>query len=130
MDLTLRLAHTTPDLIEHLADFDDEDLDELEFGVIGVDGQGIVRRYNRFQSQLGGMSRDRVIGQPLFTTVAPCMNNFMIAQHFEDALRNGTPLDHLVDWVFTLRMRPSKVCLRLLSRPGLPLRYVAITRRA
>jgi photoactive yellow protein len=58
----------------------------LDFGVIGFDADTtVVQRYNAFESQAAGLSPQRVIGEPLFTNVAPCLNNFMVAQRFEDA---------------------------------------------
>jgi photoactive yellow protein len=107
-----------------------EDLDGLDFGVIGIDATGVVQRYNSFESKAAGLSIQRVLGQPLFTVVAPCMNNFMVAQRFEDALESGGPLDALVDYVLTLRMRPVKVKLRLLAAPGGATRYVLVQRPA
>ncbi|OYW26611.1 MAG: phosphonate transporter, partial [Methyloversatilis sp. 12-65-5] len=61
--------------------------------------------------------------------VAPCMNNFMIAQRFDDAQQDGSALDDTIDYVLTLRMRPVKVKLRLLARPGSDLRYVLVHRQ-
>lgn len=106
----------------------DAELDELPFGVIGFDAEGIVRRYNARESRLAGLSRERVVATPLFTSVAPCMNNYLIAQRFEDAAAAGTTLDATIDYVFTLRMRPSKVRLRLLSSPLMSLSYVLVWR--
>jgi hypothetical protein len=57
------------------------------------------------------------------------MNNFMIAQRFEDAAATGAPLDATIDYVLTLRMRPVKVRLRLLALNGQALRYVLVSRR-
>lgn len=107
-----------------------DELDALDFGVIGIDTHTVVRRYNSLESKLAGLSCQRVIGQPLFTMVAPCMNNFMVAQRFEDALANGSTLDATVDYVLTLRMRPVKVKLRLLASPGSASRYVLVQRPA
>ena len=76
------------------------------------------------------LSPQRVLGHSLFTVVAPCMNNFMVAQRFEDAAAAGEPLDAVVDYVLTLRMRPVKVKLRLLALPGQAMRYVLIERPA
>jgi hypothetical protein len=56
------------------------------------------------------------------------MNNFMVAQRFEDAARDRTRLDETIDYVLTLRMRPIKVKLRLLSLPDAALSYVLINR--
>ena len=108
----------------------ESDLDTLDFGVIGIDAEGLVRRYNRFESELAGLSPGRVLGTPLFTAVAPCMNNFLVAQRFEDASAGGTALDATLDYVFTLRMRPAKVKLRLLVQPDSPLRYILVDRRS
>ena len=107
-----------------------DELDALDFGVIGIDEVGLVQRYNSFESKAAGLSNQRVLGQPLFTVVAPCMNNFMVAQRFEDALASGTSLDAVVDYVLTLRMRPVKVKLRLLAAPEGATRYVLVQRPA
>lgn len=118
----------TPGLLGILETAPDDALDGCDFGIIGFDQEGIVRRYNRFESQAAGLQLAQVVGHPLFTVVAPCMNNFMVAQRFEDAQAGETPLDEAIDYVLTLRMRPSRVKLRLLSQPGSALRYVAVRR--
>ena len=117
-----------PDLAARLGELSDADLDDLDFGVIGIDADGVVRRYNACESKLAGLSPQRVLGHALFTTVAPCMNNFMVAQRFDDAQANGTSLDATIDYVLTLRMRPVKVKLRLLAEPGDALRHVLVRR--
>ena len=106
-----------------------EQLDRLDFGVIGFDADANVQRYNAFESQAAGLSPQRVIGEPLFTNVAPCLNNFMVAQRFEDALADGSELDDTIDYVLTLRMRPVKVKLRLLASATGATRYVLVQRR-
>ena len=124
------LSFDTPDLASRLDQCSDEELDRLDFGVIGFDADTTVRRYNAFESQAAGLSPQRVLGEPLFTNVAPCLNNFMVAQRFEDALEDGTELDATIDYVLTLRMRPVKVALRLLAGPGRANRYVLVQRHA
>ena len=130
MNTTVELAKfDLPDLARIIDGLSAEELDQLDFGVIGFDDSGLVFKYNRRESQLAGLSRERVVGSHLFDVVAPCMNNFLVAQRFEDALATGDTLDAVVDYVFTLRMRPTKVKLRLLSNPALTLRYVLVQRR-
>lgn len=104
------------------------DIDALDFGVIGFDADGVVRRYNTHESQMAGLSLDRVVGHPFFTVVAPCMNNFMVAQRFEDTAPAGGTLDETIDYVLTLRMRPVKVKLRLLAAPAMSLRHLFVQR--
>jgi photoactive yellow protein len=106
-----------------------EQIDTLDFGVIGFDADATVQRYNAFESQAAGLSPQRVIGEPLFTNVAPCLNNFLVAQRFEDAAEEGSELDDTIDYVLTLRMRPVKVKLRLLASANSGTRYVLVQRR-
>ena len=123
-----KLAFNQPDLFSAIAAEPAEALDHLDFGVIGFDAETAVTHYNAFESQAAGLSPQRVLGQPLFTLVAPCMNNFMVAQRFEDAAQSGTALDETIDYVLTLRMRPVKVKLRLLAGAEPATRYVLVQR--
>lgn len=128
MNDVLLIDFTVADIGARLATLSEEQLDELDFGVIGFDADTVVTLYNSFESRCAGLSRERVVGLPLFTTVAPCMNNFMVAQRFDDAAGTGTPLDVTIDYVLTLRMRPVKVKLRLVADAGLTSRYVLVHR--
>ncbi|WP_019915835.1 phosphonate transporter [Methyloversatilis discipulorum] len=129
MNTEQTIAYSDAALFDYLDRASDAELDSLDFGVIAMDDATQVRRYNRFESAAAGLSPDRVIGHALFTVVAPCMNNFMVAQRFEDAQQDGSVLDDTIDYVLTLRMRPVKVKLRLLARPGSSLRYVLVHRQ-
>jgi len=123
------IAFDAPDLAARLDQSSAEQLDALDFGVIGFGPDTLVHRYNAFESQAAGLSPQRVLEQPLFTNVAPCLNNFMVAQRFEDAQDDNTALDTTIDYVLTLRMRPVKVALRLLANPGGATRYVLVQRQ-
>ena len=130
MNAVALLKFDQPDMLLAIDALDDAEMDSLDFGVIAFDATTAVRRYNRFESEIAGLGMQRVIGFPFFTAVAPCMNNFLVAQRFEDAWSNGTTLDASIDYVLTLRMRPSKVVLRLLAAPDHMLRYVLVERRS
>ena len=47
-------------------------LDDLPFGVIVVDRRGTILEYNVYESELAGLSRERVMGRNFFHDVAPC----------------------------------------------------------
>jgi photoactive yellow protein len=130
MSTIQQVSFDDPALHTELDRSTDEGIDALDFGVIGIDNTGLVQRYNRFESQAAGLTPQRVLGQAMFIAVAPCMNNFMVAQRFEDALANSSTLDATLDYVLTLRMRPVKVKLRLLAAPGAVFRYVLVRRPA
>lgn len=117
-----------PDVLVRLEGLDPPGLDALPFGVIGFDADGRVCRYNAHESSAAGLAPEHVLGRPLFTDIAQCMNNFLVAQCFEDASAAGVPLDATIDYLLTWRMRPTKVKLRMLSAPAIDTRYVLLRR--
>lgn len=117
----LRLGQT-------LSQLSSEQLNTLKFGVIGFDDEGLVKVYNAYESKMAGLSLESVIDADLFSTVAPCMNNFLVAQKFEDAIEEKADLDEVMDYVLTLKMKPTRVKLRLISSSQLPFNYVVILR--
>jgi photoactive yellow protein len=128
MNNGITLQFDQSDMGSHIAMLSEAELNDLFFGVIGFDAQTNVTLYNTFESKYAGLSRERVVGNPLFTMVAPCMNNFMVAHRFEEASANGTALDDTIDYVLTLRMRPVKVKLRLIASPNATTQYVLVLR--
>lgn len=129
MNTRYALEFAQPEILDHLLAMDAAELDTLEFGVIGIGADTVVCDYNAPEAKMAGLSKERVIGHPLFTVVAPCMNNYMVAQRFEDAAAAGESLDLTLDYVLTLRMRPVKVQLRLLASPRAERRFVLVNRK-
>jgi photoactive yellow protein len=113
---------------EAINQLNEHDLDCLNFGVIGFDQESTVCRYNSCESKAAGISPERVLGRHLFSNVAQCMNNDMVAQRFEDSQNGRVMLDEIIDYVLTLHMRPTKVKLRLISSPAMSMRYVFVQR--
>lgn len=128
MDVRTEPTFDDPTVASFLDTADLDQLDALEFGVIGFDAATYVRVYNAWESRHAGLAQSIIIDQPMFTHVAQCMNNYMVAQRFENALAARQRLDDTIDYVLTLRMRPTKVKLRLLSIPDMRLRYLLVHR--
>ena len=103
---------------------DAADQDNLPFGVIGLDRSGITQVYNRTEAALAGLDKETVLGTSFFDSVAQCMNNFMVAQRFLDE----PELDATLPFVLTLRMRPTRVRMRLLASSTSPLNFILIER--
>lgn len=104
------MEFSSPDLAAQLLKSTPAELDALSFGVVRMDTEGVVQFYNSFESKLSGMSPETVRGKHFFTEIAPCTNNFMVAERFA----SEPALDATIDYVFTYRMAPTKVRLRLL----------------
>ena len=111
------------DLLEQLDALPGPALDRLPFGVIGFDADERVVTYNATESEMAGIEPKRVIGAHFFTEVAPCTNNYLVAERY----RSHDELDEQLDYVFTLRMRPTPVRLRLLAHPEARHRYLVVT---
>lgn len=110
--------------ITYLDALDREQSDALPFGVVGLSPAGLVEVYNRTESKLAGLPLESVLGTHFFANTAQCMNNYLVAQRFEDE----PELDAVLDYVLTLRMRPTPVRLHLLKTAAVTRRYILIQR--
>ena len=121
-----QLEFSQPNLGEELSMLTDNELEALDFGVTGLDEEGLVTKYNSYLVNLSGVSIQKAVGFHYFTNVAPCMNNFMVAQKLEDAIDASTSLDETINYVLSVRMKPTKVKLRLIHDSQLLVSYVLI----
>jgi photoactive yellow protein len=103
--------------------------DLLDFGLITMDRQGVILGYNAFESRRAGLRAERVLGRHFFEDVGVCTNNYLVAQRFHDARDLRLELDEQVDYVFTFRMSPTPVRLRLLAGPDTQQQYLAVRPR-
>ncbi len=110
-------------IIENLNTMGEKELDELPFGAVGLDSQNTVELYNAHEERYSGLPRDIVVGRHFFSDVAPCMNNYLVAERLAEA-----ELDVTLPYVLTFRMRPTPVRLRLLRGSEAPRRWVLIAR--
>lgn len=112
----------SPTLLTELEDATAAALDTADFGIIRMKSDGEVFGYNSYESRFSGLSSEGVCGRNFFTQIAPCTNNFMVAERYNAP----EALDVTVDYVFTYKMKPTKVRLRLLKRAGAAEQYLAV----
>lgn len=122
--LDAAIGFDAPDLLA-LLDEPDADIDALPFGVVVMDRSGSVTAYNRAESELSGLDPAAVIGRHFFEQVGPCTNNYLVAQRYAD----DAELDVTIDYVFTFKMAPTPVRLRMLAAAGAGRQYLAVQRR-
>ena len=94
-----------------------------------MDRDGRVLGYNQAESKLSGLPAGEVTGRNFFVEIGPCTNNYLIAQRYQDCASQHEDLDEQLDYVFTYRMAPTPVRLRLLAREGSPRQYLAVALR-
>jgi photoactive yellow protein len=90
-----------------------------------MDRSGDVIGYNALESRRAGIPAERVMGRNFFLDVGPCTNNYLVAQRYQDS----EELDEQLDYVFTFRMAPAPVRLRLMARAGSTRQYLAVRSR-
>ena len=118
-----------PGLLDTLESASLDVIDDFGFGLIVMDRDGRVLGYNQAESKLSGLPADEVIGRSFFVEIGPCTNNYLVAQRYQDSASQQASLDEQLDYVFTYRMAPTPVRLRLLARQGSPRQYLAVVLR-
>ena len=109
-----------------LSDFE---IDNLDFGVIGFNSNEIITVYNAHEAKWAGLEQASIMGSHIFDIVAPCMNNYLIAERLRCAFQEGTSLDYMIEYVLTMRMRPTPVTLRVLSSLASATQFILVRRK-
>lgn len=100
----MHAAHTpspgfdAPDVQHWLEQASADAIDELPYGVVRLDPEGLVTLYNATEARLSGFNRGPALGLKFFERVAPCMNTPTMKGLIEAAWRAGT-LDLEIGWV-------------------------------
>ena len=111
-----------PQLAALLNCMSDAELDALPFGVVEMNHQFKVLRYNAMESRYSGLPLDRVIGQHFFRDVAPWANNRRVAKRYQ-----LDSLDETIDYTFSLRIQPMPATLRMLKPAYNERMYLLVT---
>ncbi len=94
-----------------------EEYDQLPFGVIEIDGEGVVLNYNDWESRFTGFAKDRVRGLNFFTEVAPCTAVRSFLGEFEGMVAAGRPDRRELDFTFALPSGQREVHIVLTWQP-------------
>lgn len=103
-------------LVDTLKAANYDELHKANFGIVQFDSDGKILFYNQYEADLAGISCEEAEGKNFFTEIAPCTNNFMVAQKYVTASEGDADLDETLDYVFTYKLKPTKVTLRMLSQ--------------
>lgn len=90
--------------------------DSLPVGIIVLDRRGHVVVFNREEERLAHRQRDKVVGRPFFTEVAPCMNVKELGKTFErDIEYHELRVTTEFSFPFPFLDQPRDVLVRMLS---------------
>ncbi len=79
----------TPKLAVAVEALTQEQMDNLPFGVIGLDAQNVVRVYNKTEAECSGFKERTALGRFCFVDVAPCLSNSFFKGRIDKARREG-----------------------------------------
>lgn len=114
-----------PALLEALGD---ADLDALSFGVIALDREGTVLRYNQYESRLARLDRNQVIGRNFFREVAPCTRSAEFEGRFQRYAASNSQQPERFQYVFDFKFGAQDVAVELLRPSELERYYFLINR--
>jgi photoactive yellow protein len=107
----------------------DEELDALPFGVICLDTDGKVLRYNLAESRLARLDRAQVLGKNFFRRIAPCT----ATPEFEGRVRafftTSQPLERF-PYLFDFKFGAQEVEIELVRTPANDRVYLLVNRKS
>ena len=113
-----------PGGIARLDALTDEELDVLPYGVVAMDKRGRVVRFNHAEAECSGLRPEEVIGRHFFDEIAPCMNNFIVAE----PMMTEASIDDVVRYTLSARVETTDVFLRLLKSADRENMYLLLRR--
>jgi len=113
----------------HLDALSDEELDTLPFGVIGLDAEGSIRRYNVAEARFARLDRAQVVGKSFFTEIARCTATAEFQGRFEVLVKTPESESIAFDFVFAFRFGAQQVNIDIGRAPGTARFYVCVNRK-
>jgi photoactive yellow protein len=89
------------------------ELDELPFGAIQLDPDGVVTAYNAAEAQFAGRRADEVVGKNFFRDIAPCTRVRQFQGSFETGVRRRS-LNEVFDFTFHFPSGSRQVRIRMI----------------
>jgi len=115
-------------LRERLHDVDDEELDTLPYGVIALDAEGTIRRYNLAESRFARLDRAQVLGKSFFRQVAKCAATPEFEGRVRKAFDDERAAPFRFDYVFDFRFGAQEVEVEV-RRASRELVYLCVSRK-
>ena len=79
---------TTDSVLKRADTLSEQELDQLPVGMVQLDHQGKVLKYNRTESEIAQMSQQEQIGKSFFDEVAPCTKVKEFYGQFVEGVKN------------------------------------------
>ncbi len=110
-------AAPSPYSFQTISSMGEKELDSLPYGVIQLDAQGAVLRYNAFEANLSGLTKQKVVGKNFFKQVAPCTDMKEFYGRFLEGVAAGK-LQCTFRFHFAFKRNPRDVTITLFYNDG------------
>ncbi len=100
-------------IVHNINSISEKELDSLAYGVIQLNAEGTVLRYNSYESGLSGLTKQKVVGKNFFKQVAPCTDVRDFYGRFRDGIAAGE-LHCTFRFHFPFKENPRDVTITLL----------------
>ncbi len=122
------MSFVAPQFISKIPAIDRSAADAQPYGVVQVDDQGVIKLYNKWESEMAGVPISVAEGSNFFTQVAACTNNRLVYGKFKDGVARND-LDTEFNYTFTYKMKPTNVRIRLYRHAGSGSNWVFVNTR-
>jgi photoactive yellow protein len=112
MSMSSAAAASTSFFLSKINSVNEQELDSLPYGVIQLNDQGAILRYNAFEAGLSGLDRARVVGKNFFKQVAPCTDIKDFYGRFREGVAAGE-LHCTFRFHFAFKEKPRDVTVTL-----------------
>lgn len=110
---------------------DDQAIDQVPFGVICLDADGVVLRYNLYESRLARLDRNQVLGCDFFNDIARCTRGDAFEGRFRRFVQGSDdPQDCRFEYVFDFAFGAQTVGVELHRVPGVERFYLFVNRKS
>jgi len=97
-DAAMPVSFADPKLAPKLEALSEDEMNSLPFGVIKLDGNGIVAFYSRTEARQSGWKKRPAVGLDFFVAIAPCMATPEFKGRIDEAVRRGA-VDIEMGWI-------------------------------
>jgi photoactive yellow protein len=117
--------------IEDIDTLADAQLDAAPFGIICLDAEGTVLRYNLYEARLARLDANQVLGCDFFTEIARCTRGPGFEGHFRNVVSGvATEEDFRFTYVFDFSFGAQEVGVEIVAFAEVQRFYLLINRRS
>lgn len=105
------------ELLERIEALGADEIDALPVGVITLDLQGKIRRYNRIEAELARLDQKSQLGKDFFIDVAPCTANPDFQGRFTELVAKPSGVINF-DYIFRFSWGHQRVHITFVRKAG------------